>query len=108
MNARFLREEAARFRGMADDTDRAATKDRFLAMAIDYDARAKVAHESEALNSGVADQTTAGVDPGEANGDVVGPIQDEAPRITPGRKIAAGLNETVAVPRRSPGRPRRE
>lgn len=35
MDARFFRDEAARFRGMAADTDREASKVRLLAMAAD-------------------------------------------------------------------------
>jgi hypothetical protein len=95
-NARFLRDEAARFRGMAEDAERAATKVRLLAMAADYDARAKVAHESEEPNSG------------EASGEAVEPTPNEAPRITPGRKITTGLKEPVLVQRRPVGQPRRE
>lgn len=40
MTPKFLREEAARFRGMAETSDREASKARFLAMAIDFEARA--------------------------------------------------------------------
>lgn len=43
MNYRFLRDEAARFRAMADETDRETTKLRLLAMATEYEARANVA-----------------------------------------------------------------
>jgi hypothetical protein len=96
MDARFLRDEAARFRGMAEDADREATKVRLLAMAADYEARAGVTNES------------TDPDPGEANSETVEPTQDEAPRITVGRKVATGLKETVLVQRRPVGRPRRE
>jgi hypothetical protein len=96
MNARFLRDEAARFRGMAVDADREATRVRFLAMAADYEARAGIANESGEPNSG------------EANSELVDPTQDEAPKITLGRKIATGLKETVLVQRRPVGHPRRE
>jgi hypothetical protein len=96
MNARFLRDEAARFRGMADDADREATKLRLLAMAVDYEDRARVANE------------LTGPDPGEAISEFVGPTQDEARKIKPGRKIALGLKETVLVERRPVGRPRGE
>jgi hypothetical protein len=97
MNARFLRDEAARFRGMADDTDREATKIRLLAMAADYEARAGVANE-------LIDPDP---DPGEASGEVVEPTPDEPPKMTLGKKVATGLNETVLVRRRPVGRPRR-
>ena len=40
MTPRFLREEAARFRAMAEDSIREASKARLLAMADDYEARA--------------------------------------------------------------------
>ena len=43
MTPRFLREEAVRFRGMAEATDREASKSRLLAMASDYDAQAEAA-----------------------------------------------------------------
>jgi hypothetical protein len=44
MTPQFLRSEAARFREMAEGvTDREASKQRLLAMATDYEARAKVA-----------------------------------------------------------------
>jgi hypothetical protein len=43
MTPKFLREEAARFRGMAETVDREASKERFLAMAIDFEARANAA-----------------------------------------------------------------
>ncbi len=40
MTPKFLREEAARFRGMAEEQTREASKLRLLAMADDYEARA--------------------------------------------------------------------
>ncbi len=54
MTPKFLREEAARFRGMAETTDREASKQRFLAMAIDFDARANAADESADATPGDA------------------------------------------------------
>ena len=45
MTPQFLRHEAARFRGMAEDADREATKVRLLAMAADYEARAGIDNE---------------------------------------------------------------
>ena len=56
MTPKFLREEAARLRGMAETVDREASKLRYLAMATDFEARAKAADEliaptlDEALN----------------------------------------------------------
>jgi hypothetical protein len=46
MTPKFLREEAARFRGMAETAEREASKQRLLTMAIDYEAKAKAADES--------------------------------------------------------------
>jgi len=108
MNARFLREEAARFRGMAEDADREATKLRLLAMAADYEARAKVAYESEEPNPGEAVETLTKPHSGEAISEVAESTLDEAMNIKPARRIATGLNETVLVQRRPVGRPRRE
>jgi hypothetical protein len=45
MTPQFLREEAARFRGMAETVDRQASKLRLLAMADDFEYRAKAAAE---------------------------------------------------------------
>jgi hypothetical protein len=97
MNARFLRDEAARFRGMAGDADRETTKLRLLAMAAEYDARAEGANQLTAPES----------DPGNAY-EAVEPTTDETPNFTPGGKVATGSKETVVVPRRPVGRPRRE
>ena len=108
MNARFLREEAARFRGMADDTDREATRERFLVMAADYDARAKVAHEAEEPKFGEADRALTGSNSGEAISEAVETTQDQAPKITLSRRINTGLKATELVQRRPVGRPRRE
>ncbi|HVC63169.1 MAG TPA: hypothetical protein VND19_22750 [Acetobacteraceae bacterium] len=60
MTPKFLREEAARFRGMAETIDREASKLRFLAMAVDFDARAKAADESAEPNPGEALKGKAG------------------------------------------------
>jgi hypothetical protein len=99
MTPQFLRHEAARFRGMAEDADREATKVRLLAMAADYEARAGIDNELTEPTSGEANEPTQG----EANE----PTQDEAPTINIGTKITAGLKETVLVQRRPVGRPRR-
>jgi hypothetical protein len=45
MTPKFLREEAARFRSMAETSDREASKQRFLAMAVDFEGRAQAADE---------------------------------------------------------------
>ena len=96
MTAQFLRDEAARFRGMAGDTDRPATRERLLAMAADYETRAGVANE------------LTDPDPGNANSEPVPPTRNEAPKTKLGRKAAAGLKETVLVQRRPVGRSTRE
>ena len=43
MTPQFLRSEAARFRDMAESTDREASRQRLLAMAVDYEAQAEQA-----------------------------------------------------------------
>ena len=48
MTPEFLREEAARFRGMAETVDREASKLRLLAMAADYEAKAAATVENPA------------------------------------------------------------
>jgi hypothetical protein len=45
MTPQFLRSEAARFRDMAEGTDREASRQRLLAMAVDYEAQAEQAEK---------------------------------------------------------------
>lgn len=47
MTPQFLRSEAARFREMAEAADREASRQRLLAMALDYEARAAEADKSQ-------------------------------------------------------------
>ena len=94
MNARFLRDEAARFRGMAEEADREATRERFLAMAADYEARAKVA---DGLMKPGQNKPVSQVP--EAK-------QDELVQSNGHMAIAGEQNETVAPERRPVGRPR--
>ena len=108
MTPQFLRHEAARFRGMAEDADRDATKVRLLAMAADYEARAGIDNELTEPNSGEATSEVNEASSGEANTEGVEATHNEAPKITLGRKLATGLKEIVVVPRRPVGRPRRE
>jgi hypothetical protein len=54
MTPQFLREEAARFRGLAGTIDREASKLRLLTMADDYASRAKAADELTEPNLGGA------------------------------------------------------
>ncbi len=50
MTPKFLRSEAARFREMADAiTDREASRQRLLAMAADYEARAEAAAAAQPI-----------------------------------------------------------
>jgi hypothetical protein len=107
MTPQFLHHEAARFRGMAEDADREATKARLLAMAADYEARAGTANELTEPNSGDDDKAMTGPHSGDANTEAVKPTHNEAPGITLGRKVATGLKETVLVQRRPVGRPRK-
>ena len=104
MNPQFLRSEAARFRGMAVDADREATKLRLLAMATDYEARAGTEPESIVPNSDDAIIGLAEAKSGETNSELVEPSLSESIRIKPGRKIAGGSNETTLVRRRSVAR----
>lgn len=108
MTPQFLRDEAARFRGMAEDADRAATKERFLAIAADYDARSRIAIESEDPISGEAANELTEPNSGVAIGEAAEPISNETRKITLSKKVATGLKETVLIQRRPVGRPRRE
>jgi hypothetical protein len=107
MTPQFLRHEAARFRGMAEDADREATRARLLAMAADYEARAGIANELTEPNSGEDDKAMTEPYSGDANTEAVEPTHNEARKITLGRKIATGLKETVLIQRRPIGRPRK-
>jgi hypothetical protein len=84
MTPQFLRQEAARFRGMADTVDREASKQRLLKMAIDYDAQANAAEEPAERP---AEQ------PAEVGAPAEPPVA-EAIKVKPTRKIAKELKET--------------
>jgi len=60
MTPKFLREEAARFRGMAETVDRDASRLRFLTMATDFEARARIADELTEPAPGEALKVKAG------------------------------------------------
>ena len=47
MTPQFLRSEAARFRDMAESSDREASRQRLLAMAVDYEAQAEQGEKLE-------------------------------------------------------------
>jgi hypothetical protein len=106
MTPRFLRDEATRFRGMANDTDREATKLRLLAMTADYDARAEVADELAAPHSGEVTIPVTQPKLAEPVDDVTEPHSDQARVVSPARRVARELKETVVVQRRPVGRPR--
>jgi len=104
MDVRFLRDEAARFRGMAEDADREATKLRLLAMAVDYDARANAAANvakprAEETSKELIEPEAEGEDTASAGPGLTGTLS-----VRPVRKA----KETVVVERRPVGRPRRE
>jgi hypothetical protein len=63
MTPKFLREEAARFRGMAETVDREASKQRFLAMASDFEARADSAEVPAPVSSDDVGEVVAGKRP---------------------------------------------
>lgn len=96
MNHRFLRDEAARFRAMADDTDHEATKLRRLATAADYEERAKAADDG-------AGPDAAELDVAEMDGEVAvqtEPSVGKATRVKLDMKNGRALKETVLVERR--------
>jgi hypothetical protein len=82
MTPQFLRAEAARFREMAEAvTDREASRQRLLAMANDYEARATAAdggRQAEPTPEPDAEEPTL-----EAQPD---PVGDPAITVRPGRK----------------------
>jgi hypothetical protein len=71
MTPKFLREEAARFRGMVETVDRDASKLRLLTMAADYESKADAADE------------------------LAKPQPAEAVKVRVDKKIAKELNESV-------------
>ena len=108
MDARFLRDEAARFRGMADDTDREATRVRLLGMAADYEARAVVADGLAVPRAAAAIATVSEPNPGgEAAAPEDLPVR-EVPKIRTGRITLGALKDTVSVERRPAVRRRSE
>jgi hypothetical protein len=59
MTPKFLREEAARFRGMADEHTREASKLRLLSMATDGEVEANNPEASVKMALGLKDSTLA-------------------------------------------------
>jgi hypothetical protein len=92
MNHRFLCDEAARFRVMAEESDREASKVRLLAMAAAYEARAKLAGvptEADAAGTIIA--------PGQAEAAeaLTRSDADEAVKLPPGRKIGTERKKSL-------------
>ena len=83
MTPKFLREEAARFRGMAEEQTRDASRLRLLGMAADYEARATA-----------------------ADGIVVAAPVEATVLAEVIEEVAAEPKEAAPVARRSVGRPR--
>jgi hypothetical protein len=89
MTPQFLREEAARFRGMADTMEREASRLRLLAMATDYESRATL-----------ADGVSTPVPTREIPADAI-PVEANSGEAVPGgvikiklaRKTRQGMNE---------------
>ena len=90
MTPKFLREEAARFRGMADEQTREASKLRLIAMAADYEARATAA-------DGLVLATPVQEAP---------PQEAEVPEPEAVAKIVLAPKDVVPMIRRTVGRPR--
>lgn len=101
MNHQFLRDEAARFRGMADHTDREASKHRLLAMAADYESRARIAGTATESDLAGAIIEPSGAEAAEM---LTQPDQEEAIKPLSGRKIGRERNDGASVERRSVGR----
>ena len=106
MISQFLRDEAARFRGMADTADREATKLRFLAMAVDYDARANVADELTEQSSSETDTEPPEPTAEEVTKRLMKPDQGEALSVKPKERIAREPKEAIVDGSRPIGRQR--
>lgn len=101
MNYRFLRDEAARFRTMAEESDRETTRQRLLAMAADYEARSKLAELSSVAENAVEPALAKPED------DVAVPAEDSPEK--PGKlrlsgRTSRGLKEPVPVEHRTAAR----
>jgi hypothetical protein len=106
MNHRFLSDEAARFRAMATDAEREATKVRLLAMAADYESRARIAGDSTESNPTEIIEMVTEPNQDEATEVLTQPDQREAIKPQVGRKIARIPKDGVLAERRPVGRPR--
>lgn len=101
MNYRFLRDEAARFRSMAEESDRETTKLRLLAMAADYEARAKVAEQSKAAEKAAEPELAK---PDEAIAVPAEENPEKPGKLKLGSKSTRGLKETIMVEHRPTAR----
>ena len=80
MTPQFLRSEAARFREMAEAVDREASRQRLLAMAVDYEERAAEADKNQPPAPPPQETVEA-----EAEAEQE-PVSEELIRVRPGRK----------------------
>jgi len=62
MTPQFLRSEAERFRDMAESTDREASRQRLLAMAVDYEAQAEQTEKLQAPEQMQSAEPVPGLD----------------------------------------------
>jgi hypothetical protein len=106
MDVRFLRHEAARFRGMADTADREATRLRFLAMAAEYDARANAADQVTEQTSSATETEPTELKLEEATNGLTQPDQGGALSFKPKGRIAREPKKTIVVETRPIGRQR--
>jgi hypothetical protein len=82
MTPQFLRSEAARFREMAESvTDREASRQRLLGMALDYEARAAAADAVRAAEPQPEPEPEEPLPVAER-----APPLEEAPKTRPGRR----------------------
>ncbi len=104
MSPKFLREEAARFRVMAEENTREASKQRLLGMAADYDARATAAdglQPAQPAAPAIAEEMATAED--------AATTEEPAPRsarIDPTARSAKPDPNAAAPARRGVGRPR--
>ena len=85
MTPQFLRSEAARFREMAEQvTDREASRQRLLGMALDYEARATAAEAVRAAQP--QPEPVAEPAPEPEREPEAAPVSDEPIKARPGRR----------------------
>ena len=102
MTPQFLREEASRFRGMAETVEREASKLRLLKMADDYEQRARAADERNPPGPSDAAVT----DPAQGGSATSAPTLTEAPPDDPAQAPSPLAASTLTAPNlagRAPG-----